>query len=915
MVIKANIVETKEINVNLNQGTGGFNSPVQSVNNKTGHVVLDANDVGALPKSTVIPTKVSQLENDEEYLKSYTETDPTVPAWAKTPQKPSYTFAEVGAEPAGAAVEAVNAHNTSENSHQDIRLLVQGLTTRLNALADSDDITLDQMSELVAYIKSNRSLINEITTKKINVSDIIDNLTTNVPNRPLSASQGVVLKSMIETLDKSVPTKTSQLTNDSGFLTEIPSEYVTDTELSGKGYMSEAKFNLGLYPIVKSVNNIKPDANGNVNVVGGDGTIVYKPTWDDLAQGNTVFVPLEVISDDVNYGGYHKVSDESPTLEQLQKGGKISFNEGGNGIVTKNYPEGDMVIIKKTDGAVIAFNGLTLAVIAFENGMSYLGNTFEKGIHFTQDDIVITHSLTVIDYIQTNEINPIPVEYLPKSHQFGKITTTLVDNQTFALDEGMTTLEGVTIEKNGTYTVIYNGVEYANLQASSATIEDVTAYFVGNTALVGGDDNGMPFAVVTILQEGTILIDVANSESCTVTITGGGIRHLDNKFLEPFEIITVGKDTLEWDGKPTEYYHEGSVGTLYFVSSATPTMEDLANGGTLSSVANGQIETGSLTSDQVYDHGSVIVLAAGMAVIVLDETKPTNWGSFEKKGVYFIKTTDGAIVTSLTINGYTGFTEEQAKLKPEYLPSGIAGGLTIAQVNALDGMFKKCAFTGDVEAEYEAFKTAFGITESGGEEEPTDKTLTSISATYTGGDVAVGTALTSLTGITVKATYSDGTTANVTGYTLSGTIAEGSNTITVSYGGKTTTFKVVGVAESNNEELVWFAGNINSEDGSLIDISPNTAPSLCIIDVVDTNKITARTTLDGWTELRVFGYSEEPYNGYIGSTLGTNQYIQANSDTREDNTVFDVTNYNYIVMKSSNYNVEQTTTHITIERG
>jgi hypothetical protein len=33
-------------------------------------------------------------------LQSFTETDPTVPAWAKTPQKPSYTALEVGAAPA-----------------------------------------------------------------------------------------------------------------------------------------------------------------------------------------------------------------------------------------------------------------------------------------------------------------------------------------------------------------------------------------------------------------------------------------------------------------------------------------------------------------------------------------------------------------------------------------------------------------------------------------------------------------------------------------------------------------------------------------------------------------------------------------------------------------------------------------------
>lgn len=79
-------------------------------------------------------------------------------------------------------------------------------------------------------------------------------------------------------------------------------------------------------------------------------------------------------------------------------------------------------------------------------------------------------------------------------------------------------------------------------------------------------------------------------------------------------------------------------------------------------------------------------------------------------------------------------------------------------------------------------------------------TLSSISVTYTGGEVAVGTALTSLTGVAVKATYSDGSTKNVTGYTLSGTIAEGNNTITVSYEGKTTTFTVTGVEESSGED-------------------------------------------------------------------------------------------------------------------
>ena len=128
------------------------------------------------------------------------EVDPTVPAWAKEPTKPSYTASEVGADPFGTAASQVSMHNTRTDTHSDIRLLIQGLTDRLDVLADSDDSTLDQMSEVVAYIKSNKSLIDAITTSKVSVADIVDNLTTNVTNKPLSAAQGVVIKTLIDAL-------------------------------------------------------------------------------------------------------------------------------------------------------------------------------------------------------------------------------------------------------------------------------------------------------------------------------------------------------------------------------------------------------------------------------------------------------------------------------------------------------------------------------------------------------------------------------------------------------------------------------------------------------------------------------------------------------------------------------------------
>lgn len=114
------------------------------------------------------------------------ETDPTVPAWAKADVKPTYTAAEVGADASGAAAQAladanaytdaaiealptpdvsgqIAAHNASGAAHSDIRNNLSAVSQRLNALADSDDATLDQLSEVVAYIKANRELIDSVT--------------------------------------------------------------------------------------------------------------------------------------------------------------------------------------------------------------------------------------------------------------------------------------------------------------------------------------------------------------------------------------------------------------------------------------------------------------------------------------------------------------------------------------------------------------------------------------------------------------------------------------------------------------------------------------------------------------------------------------------------------------------------------
>ena len=234
--------------------------PITSVNGKTGAVTLDAAAVGARP-STWMPSASD------------------VGALPSTYTPPNQTAEQVGADPKGTAVSTVSQHNTANDSHNDIRLELKDINDRLTAFFDSDNQTLDELSEIVAYITNNKSLIDSITTSKVSVADIINNLTTNVTNKPLSAAQGVVLKGLINTLNNNlsnyqpkgdyalasaIPTKVSQLTNDSGFIksyTETDPTVPSWAKASTKPSYSKSEVGLG------NVDNVKQYSSKNPPVV------------------------------------------------------------------------------------------------------------------------------------------------------------------------------------------------------------------------------------------------------------------------------------------------------------------------------------------------------------------------------------------------------------------------------------------------------------------------------------------------------------------------------------------------------------------------------------------------------------------------------------------------------------------------
>ena len=195
------------------------------------------------------------------------------------------------------------------------------------------------------------------------------------------------------------------------------------------------------------------------------------------------------------------------------------------------------------------------------------------------------------------------------------------------------------------------------------------------------------------------------------------------------------------------------------------------------------------------------------------------------------------------------------------------GGLTTAQIDALDWMLKVSAYKkgAPYAAAYAAFCRAFGLPDP--DSGDTDETLTSISATYSGGAVPVGTAVSGLIGVTVTAHYSDGTSETVTGYTLSGSIAEGSNTITVTYQGQITTFTVTGVADSGGEETGG-SGESTWTDGVAY-VWENVAGSY-----VDNNN-GAFVAYNGW--------SRSPYLACAGAEILRAEVVEQSTSMSRDN--------------------------------
>ena len=194
---------------------------------------------------------------------------------------------------------------------------------------------------------SNKEILDGITIEKItswNNKSNFDGNYNNLTNKP------------------SIPTKTSQLTNDSGFLTSIPSEYITETELEAKGYLTEHQDISGL--ATKSELDSKVDKVTGKGLSTNDFTNTLKSNYDTAYTHSQT---SHITTDNVNTAVASYVDEHKAEL----KGDKGDVGENGKDGITPTLSVG-----KVTTGNA----GTNAAVTMTGNSPNYVLNfTIPKG--------------------------------------------------------------------------------------------------------------------------------------------------------------------------------------------------------------------------------------------------------------------------------------------------------------------------------------------------------------------------------------------------------------------------------------------------------------------------------------------------------------------------------------------------------
>lgn len=289
-----------------------INYPVTSVNSKTGTVVLTASDVNALPDDTEIPTKTSDLTNDSGYI-----TNSNIPVTSVNTKTGDVvlTAGDVNAQPQINISGILKGNGT-------------GTITAATAGTDYQAPLPSQTGNTGKFLTTNGSALSWQT---------VDALPSQSGNTGKFLTTNGSSASWAEV---DVPTKTSELTNDSNFVSDA--NYVhTDNNFTGtlktklEGIAEGAEVNQNAFSNVKvGTSTIAADTKTDTLTLTAGSNITLTPDVTNDAVTIAATVPTKV-SDLTNDSNFITVAG-APVQSVNSKTGTVTLTASDVGALPDN---------------------------------------------------------------------------------------------------------------------------------------------------------------------------------------------------------------------------------------------------------------------------------------------------------------------------------------------------------------------------------------------------------------------------------------------------------------------------------------------------------------------------------------------------------------------------------------------------
>ena len=160
IVNESNVWSMEDVDLGTGGGGGGYEPPV-----------------GGIPKTDLASDVQTSLGKADTALQSFTETDPTVPSWAKADTKPTYTAQEVGALPASTTIPTKTSDLTNDSGFTSNAGTITGIT--MNGTSKGTSGVVDLGTVITAH---------QDISGKANTSDLADVATSgdydDLSNKP-----------------------------------------------------------------------------------------------------------------------------------------------------------------------------------------------------------------------------------------------------------------------------------------------------------------------------------------------------------------------------------------------------------------------------------------------------------------------------------------------------------------------------------------------------------------------------------------------------------------------------------------------------------------------------------------------------------------------------------------------------------